>query len=197
MGGSARQSSMTVKKRGMSEPVVLPYLVVGDNLSRGGDGGKDRRSRWSASSSSTTTNQHHGRQQHHSHNRRRRQQQRQQHAATKTHHQDARREEDVEDDIDDDDLFSPVSSDIESDLDILDQSEFTHEFPEGKRQRVKRCSEKIVHDIERENKLLGIRHSQHYLRDERDGEEEDDDLLQDLSDEEDDEEVATFDMSGM
>jgi len=32
IGGNARQSSMTVKKRGMSEPVVLPFLV-GDSSS--------------------------------------------------------------------------------------------------------------------------------------------------------------------
>ena len=32
IGGNARQSSMTVKKRGMPEPVVLPFLV-GDSSS--------------------------------------------------------------------------------------------------------------------------------------------------------------------
>jgi len=32
IGGNARQSSITVKKRGMSEPVVLPFLV-GDSSS--------------------------------------------------------------------------------------------------------------------------------------------------------------------
>eukprot|EP00574_Skeletonema_japonicum_P000317 CAMPEP_0201739418 /NCGR_PEP_ID=MMETSP0593-20130828/45770_1 /ASSEMBLY_ACC=CAM_ASM_000672 /TAXON_ID=267983 /ORGANISM="Skeletonema japonicum, Strain CCMP2506" /LENGTH=783 /DNA_ID=CAMNT_0048233689 /DNA_START=182 /DNA_END=2530 /DNA_ORIENTATION=+ len=126
MGGSARQSSITVKKRGMSKPVVLPFLVGGDDSSKGGDGGKDRRRKKNSVSSSTatTTTAYHGRQNQQHHDRRRRQQQRQQHTATKTHHHDKARHEQVEDD-DDDDLFSIIlSSDIESDLDILDQSEF-------------------------------------------------------------------------
>ena len=50
--------------------------------------------------------------------------------------------------------------------------------------------------MEREDELLGVRHSQHYLRNERDGE-EDDDLMQDSSDEEDDVDEVTFDMSGL
>eukprot|EP00984_Skeletonema_dohrnii_P023517 scaffold12609_cov132-Skeletonema_dohrnii-CCMP3373.AAC.2 len=60
---------------------------------------------------------------------------------------------------------------------------------------MKQCSDEIVHDIEREDELLGVRHSQHYLREERDN---DDDFLQDSSDEDDDEgEELDFDMSGL
>lgn len=101
-------------------------------------------------------------------------------------------EEEEEEEYDDDD-FSPLSSDIESDLDILDQSEFAHAFPEndGARRTTRQCSDEIMQDIEREDELLGVRHnSQHYLRDER----EEDDYLHDSSDEE---EELDFDMSGL
>eukprot|EP00984_Skeletonema_dohrnii_P030229 scaffold21575_cov172-Skeletonema_dohrnii-CCMP3373.AAC.3 len=204
MGGNARQSSITVKKRGMSEPVVLPFLV-GDSSSGKGDG-KDRRRR-SGAGGAATTSAHHGQQQHQS-RRNHHQQQKYQQRPTKTNYQhdhDDRRQQqrhvqhDIakDDEIDEEeDLFSPFSSDIESDLDILDQSEFTHEFPDEGRRRVKQCSEKIVHDIEREDELLGVRHSQHYLRKERDSDnDDDDDFLQDSSDDE--EEEVTFDMSGL
>jgi len=206
MGGNARQSSITVKKRGMSEPVVLPFLV-GDSSSSKGDGKNERRRRSGGSSGvgAAITSTHHGQQQQHQSRRNPKYQQR--HAATKTNyqhdHDDRRQQRHIQHDIakddevdEEEDLFSPFSSDIESDLDILDQSEFTHEFPDEGRRRVKQCSEKIVHDIEREDELLGVRHSQHYLRKERDSDnDDDDDFLQDSSDEE--EEEVTFDMSGL
>ena len=197
MGGRARKSSITVRKRGVEEPVVLPFLVGG--LS---EGIKERRR-----SGGTTTR--HGQQGSSS----MRQQQQQQHTAAKTtryhsrrhHHQRhiQQQHDDIPKEEDDEDDFSPVSSDIESDLDILDQSEFTHEFPDEGRRRVKQCSEKIVHDIEREDELLGVRHYSHH-HDRRSKEEEskeeesddDDEFLQDSSDEEEVEE-ENFDMSGL
>ncbi len=124
--------------------------------------------------STPTATAYHERQFQQLHDQRRRPQQRQQyyeHATLKFHqHDEARRERNVqnefegeiEDDDDDYDLFSIiVSSDIESDQDILDQSEFTHEFPDEERsRRVKQFSENIAHDMEREDELLGVRHCQ-------------------------------------
>jgi len=124
---------------------------------------------------------HHGQQQHQS---RRNPKYQQRHAAIKTHHQ-----HDHDDRLNNNATSNMTlpkmmknkkktyslsySSDIESDLDILDQSEFTHEFRDGGRRRVKRCSETIVHDIEREDELLEVRHSHHYLRNERDSDNDD------------------------
>jgi hypothetical protein len=190
MGGSARQSSIAVKKRGMSEPVVLPFLVGGGPSK--GSSNERRRSGGGATDAATR----HGQQG-------RRRQQYQQHTAAnnKAHHHDRRHQRSIQLDISDED-DSPVSSDIESDLDILDQSEFTHEFPDEGRRRVKQCNEKIILDIEREDELLGIRHYSHHSHDgkERRSKEECDDgeFLRDSSDEDEESvEEENFDMSGL
>ena len=191
MGGSSTGmgSSMMVRKCGRKDPVVLPFLV-GSSSSRGRVGVKSRhRSATGAGSGSTT---HHRSS---SSSIPRQQQQRSTAAKSKSSYHYDRRQQQEEEEVEHD--YSPVTSDIESDLDILDQSEFTHGFPESgaRRARMKQCSDEIVHDIEREDELLGVRHSQHYLREERDN---DDDFLQDSSDEDEDEgEELDFDMSGL
>jgi len=197
MGGSSAGmgSSMMVRKCGRKDPVVLQLLVGSSSSSDEGRVGVKSRHR-SATGAGGGATTHHRSSSSSSIPRRQQQQQRSTAAKSKSscHHYD-RRQQQEEEEVEHD--YSPVTSDIESDLDILDQSEFTHGFPESgaRRARMKQCSDEIVHDIERENELLGVRHSQHYLREER---ENDDDFLQDSSDEDEDEgEELDFDMSGL
>lgn len=196
MGGSGKKSSITVKQRGMLEPVVLPFLVSGSNKECG-KAAAERRRRNSSSLSSAATSTHNSQQGSRRH----------QHTTIESHHHARRHQSAIQqkvhnDNYNDEEDFSPISSDIESDLDILDQSEFTHEFPEGKRKTP--CSDKIVHDIEREDELLGLRHSHshhhHFQRRSKKSEDDDDDdeLLHDSSEDDDEaEDEEGFDMSGL
>ena len=169
-----RRSCIMVRKRGLVDPVVLPFMV--ESNGGGGDGGGKQGGRRRRVKHNVPRYDDEGRDRRRRYRSISKQQKQQQHVI------------DVKED-DDQDEFSPVSSDIESDLDILDQSEFTHEFPDkGRSRRRVRCSDEIVQDIERENELLGVvRHSRHLVRDEEEEE------LEDSSDEEEE----NFDMSGL
>lgn len=150
-----KKKSITVKKRrGSGSSVVIPFASAASSGNRRSRYPEEQRRRNHLPLSNKPRTHHHyddrRSQSRHHHN-----------------HESNSRFEEVDFDDEDDD-FSPTASDIESDLDLLDQS--SHEFPGGSNNHLK-----IIHTRDLEDEVLDAMDA--VVRDDDDDEE---DFLQDM-----------------
>ena len=191
------KKSITVKKRrnksgrgyygggGDASLVVIPFATLqrASGMQREERTSNARRHRGSMHSQPARTAPYHHRQQQH-----------------KSYYSNLSRKrqdiDDIHDDVEDD--YSPTDSDIESDLDLLDQSGGREFFPDDARNRRNVNNKRSMQEMEDE--ILGVVRSknENYGNDFEEDDDEEDDYLRDV-DEEDvyDDDDAEFDLSSL